>query len=290
MLELGGSKSEIQWPKGFKAAFTLRVDVETSNCLLKGVPYLLKTLKKYDLKATFFIPMGPDRMLMGFNRSRVRSYLKLNPLRKFGLKAIISLLANPRIDMGELCVKMGLNSLGHEVALHGYDHACWARSIHEKKPREVRVLFMMGYSEYRRVFGREPLGFASPEFKWTPETLSLLDELGFLYGSDFKGRTPFRPTINGRAYKTIQIPVTLPNLEELSWAGISDEKAAEIIMKSIRAKIMSKGLAILLIHPSYEALWKRRQLEAILNYVAENRNNLWTATMGDIATWLTLRV
>lgn len=279
----------MKWPNGSKAAFTLRVDVETSNCLIRGVPVLLKILAKYSLKATLFIPMGPDRALMGFDKSRLKSYLKLNPLRKFGVKAILRWLANPRIDMGELCAKMGLSSLsGHEVALHGYDHAGWAKSIRRKEPREVRALFMRGYSEYIRVFGEKPLGFASPEFKWTVETLSLLDELGFLYGSDFKAEEPFKPMIGGRAYKTIQVPVTLPNLEELSWYGLSSEEAVKVVVRSIEEKIRSGGLAVLLIHPSYEVLWRRRQLEAILRYVFENRDKLWIATMSEIAKWLTL--
>ncbi|MEM2370858.1 MAG: DUF2334 domain-containing protein [Candidatus Bathyarchaeia archaeon] len=287
MLDLG-VKSEIQWPSGFKAAFTLRVDVETSNCLLKGMPPLLKILEEYSLEATFFIPMGPDRTLMGFDRSRLKSYLRLSPLRKFGIKTLLSWLANPRIDMGELCVKIGLNNLNeHEIALHGYDHAGWAKSIYRKTPREARELFMKGYNEYRRVFGKKPLGFASPEFKWTMESLSLLDELDFLYGSDFRAEAPFKPVMGGKAYKTIQIPVTLPNLEELSWSGLNDDRAVKTVVKSIEAKIKSGGMAVLLIHPSYEALWKKRQLEAILRYVSENRDKLWTATMGEMAEWLT---
>lgn len=276
------------WPSGFKAAFTLRADIETSSCLLKGIPTLLKILEEQNLKATLFIPMGPDRALTGFNKSRLKSYLKLSPLRKFGLRAILSWLFNHRADIGELCTKTGLNRLnGHEIALHGYDHAGWAKSIHRKEPREVRAFFMKGYSEYMRVFGREPLGFASPEFKWTTETLNLLDKLNFRYGSDFRAEKPFKPTIGGVTYNTIQIPVTLPNLEELSWTGLSDEKAVKAIIKSIEDKIRSGGLATLLIHPSYEALWKRQQLEAILKYVTKQRDKLWITTLHEVAEWLT---
>ncbi|MEM0253525.1 MAG: DUF2334 domain-containing protein [Candidatus Bathyarchaeia archaeon] len=277
----------MRWLNDFKSVFALRVDVETSNCLLKGVPVALEILRGYSLKATFFIPMGPDRTLVGFNRLRAKSYLKLNPLKKFGLKTLLRGVISQKTDMGDLCVKMGLNRLNdNEIALHGYDHASWAKSIRKKAPSEVRALFMKGYSEYMRVFGRKPLGFASPEFKWTTETLNLLDELNFLYGSDFRAEAPFKPLIGGKTYKTLQIPVTLPNLEELSWAGLSDAKAVKAIIKSINAKITSGGLAVLLIHPSYEVLWKKRQLEAILDYVHENRDKLWIATMSEIAQWL----
>lgn len=276
----------MKWPNGFKAAFALRVDVEASSCLLRGIPALWEILEEHEIKASFFIPMGPDRTWLGFNWARAKSYLKLEPLRKFGLKTIMRGLLSTPSEMGRLCIESGVNQLrGCEFALHGYDHAGWVRGIRRKAPGEVKAILLRGICEYRRVFGRKPLGFASPEFKWTAETLRLLDELGFKYGSDFRADAPFKPVINGLTLKTIQIPVTLPNLEELSWAGLSDNEALKAILKSLEAKINSGRLAVLLIHPSYEALWKRRQLETVLRHVAENRGKLWITTMDKIAEW-----
>lgn len=275
----------MNWPGGLEAAFSLRVDVETSNCLIRGLRVLNGILEEHGLKATVFIPMGPDRVWMGFNRSRVKGYLRLNPVRKFGLKTLMGGLLFPPWDMGELCIEAGVNRLGHEFALHGYDHAGWARTIRGKPPHEAMALFMKGYSEYRRVFGKPPMGFASPEFKWTAETLRLLDTLGFKYGSDFKSEAPFKPVIGGAAYNTLQIPVTLPNLEELSLAGLSDAKALKAVEMALDWKIRSGGLAVLHIHPSYEVLFKKDIFEALLKYVDARRDRLWTATMAEIADY-----
>lgn len=275
----------MRWPDGFKAAFSLRVDVESSNCLLKGVPILLGILERYDLRATFFIPMGPDRVGVSFDRGRVGSYLKLNPLRKFGLKAILRGSLLPPLDLGEICLKMGLKASRYEIALHGYDHSGWVHAVRRGCPWMVGALFRKGYSEYRRIFGGAPKGFASPEFRWTIEILEMLDEFNFLYGSDFRGRLPFKPRVNGRIYRTLQIPVSLPNLEELSWAGLRDDKALKAVVKAIEGVIRRGGLAVLLVHPSYEVLLKRSLLESILEYVDRRRDDLWVATMSEVAEY-----
>ena len=40
--------------------FSLRIDIDTRNGLVKGVPKLLDLLDKYDVKASFYIPMGKE--------------------------------------------------------------------------------------------------------------------------------------------------------------------------------------------------------------------------------------
>jgi len=52
----------------------LKIDVDTYEGMKKGVPSLLKTLKQFDLKATFFLSIGPD------NSGRAILQLIKNPL------------------------------------------------------------------------------------------------------------------------------------------------------------------------------------------------------------------
>ena len=82
----------IEWPKGARCAFCFRVDVETTNCLLHGVPPMLKAFDEYDFKATFFVPMGPDRLSRNFKPKDLPRYLQLEPMKKFGLKNMDLLL------------------------------------------------------------------------------------------------------------------------------------------------------------------------------------------------------
>ena len=54
----------------------LRIDVDTSMGLKKGVPRLLDILKKHRIAATFFIVMGPDSMGRHVSRFKKKGYLK----------------------------------------------------------------------------------------------------------------------------------------------------------------------------------------------------------------------
>lgn len=128
----GGRHSTlINWPGGFKAAFCIRVDVETVNCLLRGVPALLELFDKYSIKATFFVPMGPDRLGRNFKTKDLLKYLRLDPLKKFGLRNLLYGLLLPPPEMGKHHSPeiRSIEKRGHEVGLHGFGHANWARSI-----------------------------------------------------------------------------------------------------------------------------------------------------------------
>ena len=68
---------------------------------------------------------------------------------------------------------------GHEVAHHGYEH----RDPSTQNPDEERRSMERGVQVLERFLGRPPLGYRSPSWDYSPVTLSLLVEYGFLYDS-----------------------------------------------------------------------------------------------------------
>ncbi|MEX2739510.1 MAG: hypothetical protein Q6356_010645, partial [Candidatus Wukongarchaeota archaeon] len=101
--------------------FGLRVDVDTIHGLEMGVPVLLDLLRDYSVKASFFVPMGPDRTGRNFFHAlgRIKRHRGVNPLKKYGAKNALYgfLLPSPKF------YESGLKELkkaffnGHEVAL-----------------------------------------------------------------------------------------------------------------------------------------------------------------------------
>jgi len=85
---------------------------------------------------------------------------------------------------------------GHELAHHGYGHEDpSAQSLDEERRSLERGLAVL-----ERFLGRLPLGYRSPSWDYSPTTLSLLVEHGFLYDSslfadDFH---PYHPRIEDR--------------------------------------------------------------------------------------------
>jgi peptidoglycan/xylan/chitin deacetylase (PgdA/CDA1 family) len=69
---------------------------------------------------------------------------------------------------------------GHELAHHGYTHV----PPYELSPAEEREALQQGIAAIERVAGQRPLGYRSPAWDFSPVTLALLAEHGFLYSSN----------------------------------------------------------------------------------------------------------
>ncbi len=68
---------------------------------------------------------------------------------------------------------------GHEVAHHGYTH----RDPSSLNLDEERLDLERGFKALERVLGHAPIGYRSPSWDYSPNTLSLLVEYGFVYDS-----------------------------------------------------------------------------------------------------------
>ncbi|MCJ8062666.1 polysaccharide deacetylase family protein, partial [Staphylococcus aureus] len=73
---------------------------------------------------------------------------------------------------------------GHEIAHHGYYH---------ENPTLVnrdteRRLMDLAFACYKRHFGIRPVGYRSPYWDYSENTLDLLEEAGFLYDSSLMAR------------------------------------------------------------------------------------------------------
>ena len=88
---------------------------------------------------------------------------------------------------------------GHEVAHHGYTHQAPA----SQTPDEERRSLELGIASIERVTGRRPEGYRSPSWDFSPQTLNLLKECGFLYSSNFMDHDGPYEHMNG----IVELPV-----------------------------------------------------------------------------------
>ena len=92
---------------------------------------------------------------------------------------------------------------GHEAAAHGQT---WA-PIYMRTREEEKSTIQQGVQTVERITGVKPLGFNAPAMRGTPNTLEILQELGFLYHTDDLSRDePFLVPVKQKPF--VVVPYT----------------------------------------------------------------------------------
>ena len=204
-----------------QATVALRVDVDTRRGLEEGVPRLLEIFRRSTLRASFFVTMGPDRSGVAIRRALRPGFLlkmwRTNPFRLYGLRTLLSgtLLPAPPVGAGAPALLRQIADAGHEVALHGWDHVGWQDRIDRLAPSAIRGDLTSAARAFVAIFGQAPRASAAPGWRTSPEALVIQEDWGLRYASDTRGDAPFRPWAAGGSLKTIQVPTTLPTMDEL---------------------------------------------------------------------------
>jgi peptidoglycan/xylan/chitin deacetylase (PgdA/CDA1 family) len=218
----------------------LRIDVCTYEGLRTGVPNLLALLARFEQRASFFVALGPDRsgraVLQLLRPGFAAKMRRTRALRTYGWRTVLSGTLLPARQGGDLAeVVRAIPAARHEVAAHGYDHRRWQDGLFRMAEAEVRREMAQAVAAYERVIGREPQGFGAPGWQCSPASLRALDDMGFAYASDTRGRQPFFPSLDGQTLRTLQIPTTLPTLDEvLGLDGMDGEGYVSLVNKRLR--------------------------------------------------------
>lgn len=249
----------------------LRIDVCTYEGLRTGVPNLLALLARFEQRASFFVALGPDRsgraVLQLLRPGFAAKMRRTRALRAYGWRTVLSGTLLPARQAGDLAeVVHAIPAAGHEVAVHGYDHRRWQDRLFRMTEAEVRREMTQAVAVYERVIGRRPQGFGAPGWQCNPASLRALDGMGFAYASDTRGRQPFFPSLDGRKLQTLQIPTTLPTLDEV--LGV-DEMDGEGFVSLVNQRLRQDPWPVLTLHAEMEG---RRFL-----HVAERLLACWGA-------------
>ncbi|PYM34810.1 MAG: 4-deoxy-4-formamido-L-arabinose-phosphoundecaprenol deformylase [Candidatus Rokuibacteriota bacterium] len=204
-----------------QATVALRVDVDTRRGLEEGVPRLLELFRRTGTRASFFVTMGPDRSGLALRRALQPGFLakmwRTNALGLYGVRTLLSgtLLPARLVGAGMPGLLREIAAEGHEIGPHGWDHVGWQDRVHRLPAAAIRTELLRAAEAFEAVFGVRPASSAAPGWRTSPGALAIQDGLGLRYASDVRGTAPFRPAVNGAGLRTIQVPTTLPTLDEL---------------------------------------------------------------------------
>jgi peptidoglycan/xylan/chitin deacetylase (PgdA/CDA1 family) len=200
----------------------LKLDVDTFEGTVRGVPRLLDLFAKKKVPASIYFSLGPDNSGKAIRRIWERpgflaKMRRTKAASTYGLRTVLSGTLLPARDIGPAAAPLlrRAEGEGHEVALHAWDHVEW----HDRLPRwdapRIRADFARSFELFEKALGRKPRAVAAPGWTVSATSLEVQDELSLLYASDGRGREPFFPRSGGRTFRTLQIPTTLPTWDEM---------------------------------------------------------------------------
>jgi peptidoglycan/xylan/chitin deacetylase (PgdA/CDA1 family) len=200
----------------------LKVDVDTLHGLTKGVPALVNILCLCGIRASFFVALGPDNSGRAIFRAfRQQGFLdkmlRTHAPSVYGFPTMLygTVLPAPRIGAAAPEVLPLLKAAGHEAGLHGYDHVRWHDRLSTMTRKEVDQEISQAQAVFADILGAPAASFAAPGWQASRVSREALAEAGMLYASDTRGSWPYFPRFGPWVSPLLEIPTTLPTLDEL---------------------------------------------------------------------------
>jgi peptidoglycan/xylan/chitin deacetylase (PgdA/CDA1 family) len=248
-------------------ALALKIDIDTERGTRQGAPALAALLRETATPACFLFSLGPDNTGKAIRRILRPGFLKkvsrTGVLGMYGLRTLLNgtLLPAPHIGRRHAPLMRAIRDAGFETGIHCHDHCRWQDRVRAMPLEEVRAEFAAARAEYRRIFAADAPAAGAPGWQTCAHARRVYDEARLLYSSDTRGRAPFFPRIDGLASRTLEIPTTLPTLDELlGRPGWSD---GEIIAHYLR-HLRDDTLNVLTLHAEIEGMAKLPLFRALL--------------------------
>lgn len=204
-----------------KAVVAIKIDVDTERGTRIGVPNMLQLFDELKIPATFLFSLGPDNTGRAIKRIFRPGFLKkvsrTSVISTYGLRTLLNgiLWPGPHIARRHGAIMRQARDRGHETGIHCYDHIRWQDGLSKMSKAEVTAEFAKACAEYAKVFGEPAKTAGAAGWQADANSLAAYDDAGLIYGSDARGQYPFYPKIGDKIFKTLQIPSTLPTLDEL---------------------------------------------------------------------------
>jgi len=239
-----------------QAQLAIKVDVCTYTALKDGVPSLLQVFDHFGIRGSFFVACGPDHSGRAIRRVLRPGFfakmLRTNAVSTYGWRTLLygTLLPGPQIARSFPDTLRALVGAGHEVAMHGYDHVYWHDRLARLSPAAVGAELERARAAFTAAVGSAPQAFGAPGWQCTAASLASEDAAGLTYHSDTRGHAPYLPEMNGQRFRTMEIPTTLPTIDETyGRIGTTPEALAEFYAQQLRP-----GLNVYTAHAEMEGL------------------------------------
>jgi undecaprenyl phosphate-alpha-L-ara4FN deformylase len=232
---------------------TLKVDVDTYRGTREGVPKLSRLLQQHGASATFLFSLGPDHtgwaLRRAFRPGLLKKVSRTSVVEHYGLKTLMYGVLLPGPDIGKQCAAelRAVRDAGFECGIHTWDHALWQDNVRHRDAAWTVKLMQRAFERCIEIFDQAPLTHGAAGWQMNEHAFAQLDVLGIAYASDGRAMLndngslndvtagPHRLQVSGRTLNCIQLPTTLPTLDEMLGRVVDGEV---ITPSSIAAKIL----------------------------------------------------
>ena len=257
----GRSLQPRAWPGGARVAVLLSFDVDNETLALRTGDPSIGALSQGEYGARAALP----RVLALLDRHRIPA--------SFFIPAV-SLMQHP--EMADAIKRPGR----HEFGVHG-----WIHETNTTLPADVeRDLVKRALDYLTQVTGTRPVGYRAPSWNFSPNTLSILRELGFLYESSMMSDDrPYELLQAGQPTGLVEIPVEwilddapLFNVQGANYA--SPREVAQVWIDEFDRAWAEGTMFVLTMHPHIVGHRSRIvALELLIEHMVR-KGGIWFAT------------
>ena len=212
---------------------TLKIDVDTYRGTREGALNLVRLLEKHQANATFLFSLGPDHtgwaLRRAFRPGFFQKVSRTSVVEHYGLKTLMYGVLLPGPDIGRTCVEQmrAVQAAGFECGIHTWDHVVWQDNVRTRDIAWTRGQMQQSFDRFCQIFGHAPATHGAAGWQMNDYAFAQLDAFGMAYASDGRCRLtecgklvdpatgPYRVKALGKTLACIQLPTTLPTLDEL---------------------------------------------------------------------------
>jgi hypothetical protein len=186
------------------------------------------------------------------------------------------------LDVGahEAWLRRFSGMVGQEIGVHCYEHEVLARAD------VARRNLLRARHAMERV-GLRAKGFAAPFGVWSTELARVMDEMGFLYSSEFSfayDTLPLYPGISGRNVDTLQVPIHPICIGTMVRVGYSRPAMMRYFAGVVARKLQLGEPLFFYHHPAH------RRHDVVLDLFHRIKSSgIDALTLGEYAGWWKLR-
>ncbi len=265
----GRDLTPASWPNGARVAVLLSFDVDNETIPIRNGQPTVGALSQGEYGARRALP-------------RVLDVLDERDIPASFFIPAMSLRFNP--GMLDAIQASGR----HEIGVHGWIHE--TNSLLEAD--EERALLERAVDYLTEVTGERPVGYRAPSWDFSPNTLSIIREMGFLYDSSLMADDrPYEIVADGEPTGLVELPVEwiLDDAPLLNPRGNSYSAPRDVLRVYIDEfeRAWEEGtMLVLTMHPHYIGHRSRiLVLEGLIEHI-DARGSVWYATHREAAEYV----